>query len=404
MEEFQAIYTEEQVPAYTLPELLVDGAGQAVKTAGAWSRRREALLEIFAQEVYGYTPKAEVTATFEVVEEEEQALEGMARRRQVRATFTGNGQQVEMDLLLYLPLTPEPAPLFLGLNFSGNQTIYPDPAILLSERWMRENPKAGIVDHRATEASRGIAASRWDVSQILSRGYGLGTIYCGDLDPDYDDGYQNGIHPLFYRPGQSQPDPDQWGTIGAWAWGLSRAMDYLQATPDVDGERVALLGHSRLGKTALWAGVQDERFGLVISNNSGCGGAALSRRAFGETVGRINTVFPHWFCDNFRRYNQREDELPVDQHMLLALVAPRPLYVASAVEDLWADPRGEFLAAVHASPAYEVLGLPGLGVTEMPAPSQPIQHGRVGYHIRPGGHDVTSYDWRCFLDFADYHL
>ena len=395
----QAITDEKDVPVYELPEVLVSLKGKKIKNVKSWENiRRPEVLKMFQDEVYGRIPGDLKIARSRVVDEDENALGGIAKRKQVVLTFVKNDKELNVEILIYLPKGIQNFPLFLGYNFYGNHTIINDAAIRLTESWVRDNPAFGIVNNQITEQSRGVRSSRWPVEEIIKSGCGVATIYYGDVDPDRDN-FGDGIHPLFYDKSQSEPADDEWGAIAAWAWGLSRALDYFETDKDIDATKVAVIGHSRLGKTALWAGATDRRFAAVISNDSGCGGAALSRRKFGETVARINTSFPHWFCNNFNKYNNHEEKLPVDQHMLLALIAPRPLYVASATEDLWADPRGEFLSAKFASPVYQLYGLEGLPATEMPEPDSPVK-GIVSYHIRTGKHDITAYDWEQYIGFA----
>ena len=398
-------YDEQKVPEFTLPDPLVMSDGTKVANAQAWkTKHRPEILELFRTYVYGRAPiERPKDMTFVVFDLERQALGGLATRKQVTVNFTGQQDGPGMDILIYLPNERKrPIPTFVILNFGGNQTICSDPAVKLSTSWMRSGP--GVVNNRATAQSRGKASSRFPLEDILKRGYGLATIYYGDIDPDFDDGFKNGVQPAFDKLHEGKRAPDAWASIGAWAWGLSRAMDYFETDSDIDHNRVIVLGHSRLGKTALWAGARDERFAIVISNDSGCGGAALSRRRFGETVERINTSFPHWFCENFKKYNGNEDDLPVDQHMLIALIAPRPVYVASADEDLWADPKGEFLACKYADPVYKLLGVKGLGTDRMPGLNSPIKAGTIGYHVRSGRHNLTEYDWQQYMDFADLHF
>ena len=400
---------EENVPAYTLSDPLVLPSGQRVQDVETWRTvQRPRLLQLFAQEIYGQTPDMTLDMTFEPLSYAEDALDGLAICKEVRVWFRRAGYQCYMDILIYLPrqAKDEPAPLFVGLNFMGNHTIHADAGITLSSNWIPDrspdpqNPDGRVVNNRATEKARGASASRWPVEMILRRGYGLATIYSGDLDPDFDDDFQNGVHPLGYKAGQTRPAAYEWGTVAAWAWGLQRAMDYFEQDGQIDAARVAVVGHSRLGKAALWAGAQDQRFAAVISNDSGCMGAALTVRGFGETLAAINLNFPAWFCENCKRYIRQPEALPVDQHMLLALIAPRPVYVASAEQDKWADPRGEFLALKAAEPVYALFGKDGLGVDTMPGADQPVG-GVMGYHMRTGGHDITAYDWAQYMDFCD---
>jgi hypothetical protein len=393
------IYDESKIPPYTLPDPLIFNDGSRVSSKEDWTKRRREIYKIFQDEVYGISPVwngnfivGESAAKSPVAKDE-------PIRREVKVKLKNGDRELDFTILIYLPHSDKPVPVFLGYNFGGNHSVSDDPDISITGSWMMNDPEDGITENKATEAGRGKSASRWPVDEIVSRGYGLVTLYYGDIDPDFDDGFRNGVHGLY----DIKTGPSTWGSISAWAWGLSRVMDYLVTDPAIDKGKVIVMGHSRLGKTALWAGAADERFAMVISNNSGCGGAALSKRIYGETVGTINSAFPHWFCDNYNKYNEKESNLPVDQHELIALIAPRPVYVASAEEDRWADPKGEFLSCVNASPVYRLLGYKGFPVTEMPSVNKPVM-GDIGYHIRTGGHDVKLYDWQRYLDFADYHF
>jgi hypothetical protein len=398
-----ANYDEARVPAYTLPDPLTLANGQPVKDAATWrSQRRPELLRLFEENVYGRSPGRPAAMRFEQVETDTKALGGKATRKQIRIQLDGKTDGPSIELLVYVPNgRTRPSPTFVGLNFGANHTVDKDPAIRLSTRWIAESE--GAVDHRATEAARGRDAQSWPVETILAHGYAVATAYYGDLEPDHPEGWKTGVRSQFGPGAKGALAPGDWGAIGAWAFGLQRIVDYLETDHDVDARRIALIGHSRLGKTALWAGAQDERFALVISNESGEGGAALARRHFGETTATITKAFPHWFAGRFKDFAEREDQLPVDQHMLLALIAPRPLYVASAEEDLWADPRGEFLSAKAAEPVYRLLGKEGLGVADMPKVEVPVGK-TIGYHVRHGKHGVTAYDWEQYLSFADRHL
>jgi len=399
-------YDEAKVPAYTLPDPLIRADGKRVTSAGNWKRsRRLELLRLFEQEVYGRAPGQPKTMKFETTSVVTNALNGQATRKEITIWFTGKKDGPSMELLLYIPnAAKKPAPAFLGLSFNGKHAVTTEPDVKLSDRWAAERGGGCVTNNRATDACRGSEASRWQVEKVIASGYALATAYYGDLEPDFAEGWKLGVRAALSPKGvNTEFKPDEWGAISAWAWGLSRALDYLETDRAVDAKRVAVIGHSRLGKTSLWAGARDERFAIVISNDSGEGGAALARRRFGERTGDLNRRFPHWFNGNFKKYSDREDALPVDAHQLIALIAPRPVYVASATEDQWADPRGEFLAAKTAEPVYQLFGKPGLGVDVPPAPDQPVGD-FIGYHLRTGKHDITEYDWEQYLRFADRHF
>ncbi len=396
---------ESKVPAYVLPGVLTCADGMRVTDVATWrAKRRPELLETFAREVYGRTPSGRPAGMhWKVTSRDRAAMEGRTTRKEITVWFSRDEEGPRMQLLVYQPNAVQaPPPVFLGLNFLGNHSVDADPGIALPRPW-GETGNAPGADRPVREIPRGTQANRWQIGMVIARGYATVTAYRGDLFPDHKEGRPGSAAVLFDGPRPAGRPADDWGAIGVWAWGLSRALDVLLEDPELDARRVVVHGHSRLGKASLWAAAQDERFKAVISNCSGCGGAALSRRVFGETVARINGRFPYWLAPNFRRYDDREADLPVDQHELLALIAPRPLYVASATEDLWADPRGEFLSAREAGPVYALHGRAGLGVADMPAPDHPVGD-CVRYHVRSGKHDITAYDWAQYLDFADRWL
>lgn len=391
-------YDETNIPMYDLPKVLLNADGSEITTKAAWEKRKEEILAVFASQVYGESPIWDGEMKVTELSSNRTAFDGKAIQKEIKLTLQRDGKAVDLYVLVFIPRQQTPAPMFLGLNFYGNHTLTMDKAVLVPQSWMRNNADLGVENNLASDKSRGARMANWPVGDMLEHGYGLATLYYGDIDPDFDDGFGNGVHGLYDSP----RNESSWGSVAAWAWGLSRVMDYLTTLQEVDSERVAVIGHSRLGKAALWAGATDSRFSMVISNNSGCVGAALSRRRFGETVGRINRSFPHWFATRFNAYNEQEDKLPVDQHQLIALLAPKPVYIASGVDDQWADPRGEFLGGAEALPVYELFGKRGLSSEEFPPLDQPLMR-QIGYHIRSGGHGMLPYDWQQYLLFADMH-
>lgn len=399
-QEPEPIYDEADVPKYTLPSLFTDSNTDPVSLRNEWQEtRKKEVLQMFESEMYGVFPNGKYKVKFEVKKEVNNFLDSTAILKEIEATVSTENGDLKFRILSVMPISENPVPVFVGLNFRGNHSVDSCTAITLDSIWKYDWETKSATVELAGEASRGTRSSRWPLSTIVNRGYGLSTVYYEDFDPDYDDGDKNGLHPLFAEADNRNISDDP-GSISIWAKGMSLMVDQLLTDPSVDHDRMIAIGHSRLGKTALWAGVNDERFAAAISNNSGCGGAALSRREFGETVRRINTAFPHWFCTQFRTYNKKVSKLPIDQHMLLALMAPRPVYVASATEDQWADPRGEFLALKEATAVYDLFGFKQDFPEEQPPPDQSYQ-GITGYHLRTGPHDLTEADWVMYMDWAD---
>jgi hypothetical protein len=389
-------YDEALVGNYKLPDPLVLADGKPVRDAKTWlQKRRPQLVSMFEENQFGRSPGRPKNMTFDVFDKGTPALDGKALRRQVTVNFSPDRK---MDLLIYLPANArKPVPLLLNLSFTANSNLVNDPGIKPGEIWNREKKRV--------PAASGNNIGRIDVAKLLDQGIGVATVYYGDIDPDFEGGIPNGVRSLYLKPGQKEPAPDEWGAIAAWGWGLSRALDYLETDKGVDAKRVAIFGVSRLGKTVLWAGAGDPRFAMVIASCSGEGGAALSRRNYGETIKHLvaPTRYPYQFAQNYQKYGDQVDQFPVDAHLLVSLIAPRPVLLQTGDTDFWSDPKGEFMSAVAAGPVYRLLGKQGLDTDQMPAAGVPIMH-TIGYYMHSGGHGTVPSDWDQFLAFIKMHL
>ena len=390
------------IAPYELPDPMVFNDGTRVTTIEEWeNQRRPEILNLLENTLFGMVPSGEVRSRTEILSHDPTALNGKALRREIRIHLATEIDSLQLDVLIYTPVHTEGSvPTFLGLNYFGNHTIGFDPDVQVGQGWVENYEPFGIDQNRSNERSRGSVNDRWPVEDIISRGYGVVTATYGEIDPDYHDEFKNGVHALFQEPEEPRA-PDAWGSLAAWAWGLSRIMDILETDSIVDPTRVALIGHSRLGRTAAWAGARDPRFAMVIANN---GLGALFKRNYGETYWQTINKFPHWFADAAKSYENSTADLPVDNHLTLALIAPRPFYLGTASQDVWANPTGEFLAAKAAEPVWRLYGLDVQLPDESPQPGTALKRGPIGFHVRDGLHSITPWDWAHYLDFADLHL
>lgn len=388
----------------TLPDPLIKMDGHRIKSRSEWFRqRRPELKELFAYYMYGPIPPKPAQLKATVTGEHRDFLGGQATLRLITLEVAPHDPRApRIDLMMILPNhRPGPVPVFLALNFWGNQAINSDPRIPLTRGWLRGNCR-GCTNNVATDAARGTQSDDWPLAEIVSRGYALATFCNADLDADRPDA-SLGLYAWLAGNDPRRNTPADRGTIAAWAWGFHRCVDYLVTDRDIDAKRIATLGHSRNGKTALLAAAFDERIAMAFPHQAGCGGSAPSRGKIGESVKAINTRFPHWFNARFKQFNDAPERLPFDQNALVALCAPRPVLFSAAEDDQWANPAGQFEVLQAADPVYRFLGSPGLAATEMPPPGKLIAS-PLGYYIRAGKHSMTAADWRVFLDFADQHF
>jgi hypothetical protein len=371
----QANYDEALVPAYILPNVLKTLSNEIVENKTTWEKvRRPEILKLFHDNIYGQMPTTYSSIKYTVTNQDATAMGGRAKLKQVLIEVFNNNKSVKINLILFVPnAVKKPVPAFLLINNRG-----------------KEN----------TDPTRATKSEFWPAEMVIDSGYAIAAIHVSDMAPDDKVNYVNGTLDLF--PNQLTADNGM-KAIGAWAWGASRVMDYFEKDKDIDAKKVAIVGHSRGGKASLWASANDQRFAICVTNCSGNTGAALARRQFGERINRINASFPHWFSNNYKKFNNKENELPVDQHMLIALTAPRPLYATNASKDLWADPTGTFLSMKNAEKVYELYGVKSNLPANPPGINQPVIESIIGYHNREGEHNLVAYDWNKFIRFANYH-
>jgi hypothetical protein len=393
-------YDESKVGTYTLPDPLKLNDGKPILNAKTWvEKRRPEIVTLFETQQYGIAPGRPADQSFEVTEKGTPALNGKAIRRQVTIHLSKDPDSPAIHLLIYLPATAhKPVPMFFSINFGAIQNAVDDPGITPQKVW---DPKTNTLI--VPSAGRGFG--RLNVEPFLDAGFGVATFYYGDVDPDYLNAAPNGIRARYMKHGQTERGADAWGSISAWAWGMSRVQDYFETDKSIDAKRVAIHGVSRLGKTVMWAGAHDQRFAAVIASCSGEGGAALSHRDFGETIAHLTapTRYPYQFAANYAKYGGFPDTAPMDANLLIALIAPRPLLLQTGTTDNWSDPKGEFLAAVAAGPVYKLLGKQDLGTDVWPAAKQPIFHD-LSYYMHDGGHGMVPSDWDIYIQFLKMHL
>lgn len=401
-------YDESKAGTYTLTDPLTLSNGKKVKDAKTWwNQRRPEIVRIFETQQYGIAPGRPADESFEVTDKGTPALDGKAIRKQITIHLSKDPDAPVIHLLEYLPANAKgKVPMFFTISFGVIQNTADDPGIVPEKS---RDPKTNELVTPPAPAAGRLVFGRVPVAQFMDAGVGVATYYYAELDPDTLTGFPRGIRAKYLQPGQKGEDdraPDAWGSIAAWAWGMSRVEDYFETDPGVDAKRVAIQGVSRLGKTVAWAGAHDQRFAAVIASCGGEGGAALSHRDYGETIAHLTapTRYPYQFAANYAKWGGFPDKAPMDANMLLALIAPRPVLLQTGSTDYWSDPKGEFLAAVAAGPVYRLLGKQDLGTDQWPAAKTPLFSNGLNYYMHDGGHGMVPTDWDIYIQFLKANL